>query len=209
MTEFATIEIDFDVYKLIEAERQGFDEPRIDALRRLLKLPAKPIAEAVNRATAGRAWSGEGVTLIHGTRLRMRYNGRQYEGEIVDGKWMIEGKTFDSPSGAASGIAITKSGNTTRLDGWIYWEVQAPSDTGWTPIKTLRPWTGDMETGYLVQLWPEGKWDNKPYQKVYAASPKEAAEKLYGGTLHDEGSNAQIRAQVRIAGKSTGIVFYE
>jgi hypothetical protein len=69
----------------------------------------------------------------------MRYNGRQYEGEIVDGKWVIEGKTFDSPSGAASGIAITKRGKTTRLDGWIYWEIQAAGDTGWTPIKALRP----------------------------------------------------------------------
>jgi hypothetical protein len=157
-----TIEIDFDVYKLIEAERQSFDEPRIAALRRLLKLPAKQAAEPLNDGiSAGRSWSGEGVTLVHGTRLRMRYNGRQYEGEIVDGKWVIEGKTFDSPSGAASGIAITKSGNTTRLDGWIYWEVQAPSDTGWTPIKTLRPWSGDMETGYMVQLWPNGNWDNK------------------------------------------------
>jgi hypothetical protein len=140
MPEFTTIEIDFDVYKLIEAERKSFDEPRIAALRRLLKLPAKMVAERLNgESSEGRAWSGEAVTLTHGTRLRMRYNGRQYEGEIVDGKWVIEGKTFDSPSGAASGIAITKRGKTTRLDGWIYWEVQAPGDTGWMPIKVLRP----------------------------------------------------------------------
>jgi hypothetical protein len=52
------------------------------------------------------------VSLVHGTRFRMSYNGRQYAGEIVDGKWVIEGKTFDSPSGAASGVALTKSGKT-------------------------------------------------------------------------------------------------
>jgi hypothetical protein len=139
MPEFTTIEIDFDVYKLIEAERRSFDEPRIDALRRLLKLPPKAIAGRTNNSRpSGRAWSGEGVTLAHGTRVRMRYNGRRYEGEIADGKWVIEGTTFDSPSGAASGIAITKKGKTTRLDGWIYWEIQAPGDTGWTPINTLR-----------------------------------------------------------------------
>jgi hypothetical protein len=140
MPEFTTIEIDFDVYKLIEAERKSFDEPRIAALRRLLKLPVKQVAERLNGGNSvGRAWSADGVTMAHGTRLRMRYNGRQYEGEIVDGKWVIEGKTFDSPSGAASGIAITKRGKTTRLDGWIYWEIQAAGDTGWTPIKALRP----------------------------------------------------------------------
>jgi len=79
------------------------------------------------------------VTLVHGTRFRMSCNGRQYAGEIVDGKWVIEGKTFDSPSGAASGVALTKSGKTTRLDGWGYWEVQVPGDSGWTPFKALRP----------------------------------------------------------------------
>jgi hypothetical protein len=140
MPELTTIEIDFDVYKLIEAERKSFDEPRLDALRRLLKLPTKPIGEPTKAGhLSGRAWLGEGVTLPHGTRLRMRYNGRQYEGEIADGRWAIEGKTFDSPSGAASGVAITKSGKKTRLDGWIYWETRAPGDTGWTPIAALRP----------------------------------------------------------------------
>ena len=33
------IEIDWDIHKLIEAERKGFDEPQYVALRRLLKLP--------------------------------------------------------------------------------------------------------------------------------------------------------------------------
>jgi hypothetical protein len=140
MPELTTIEIDFDVYKLIEAERRSFDEPRLVALRRLLKLPEKPGNGLINGdIPARRAWSGEDVTLVHGTRLRMSYNGRQYQGEIVDGRWVAEGKTFDSPSGAASGVAITKSGKTTRLDGWGYWEVQVPGDTGWTPLKTLRP----------------------------------------------------------------------
>jgi cysteinyl-tRNA synthetase len=65
------------------------------------------------------------------------------------------------------------------------------------------------ETSYWVQLWPDGKWDRKPYQRVNAISPKEAAEKLYGGPLHEAGSHHQIRAQVRIAGLSSGLVFYE
>jgi len=65
------------------------------------------------------------------------------------------------------------------------------------------------ETTYWVQLWPNGKWDGKPYQKVDAASPREAAEKLHGGPLREAGGNHQIRAQVRIARKSSGIVFYE
>ena len=138
MMGFRTIDIDFDVHKLIEAERRSFDEKPNEALRRLLKLPPKA-AEQATSINRGRSWFGEGVTLAHGTLIRMRYNGRLYEGEIVNGKWVVERKTFDSPSGAASGIAMTKLGKTTRLDGWIYWEIQGPGDSGWTPIKSLRP----------------------------------------------------------------------
>lgn len=66
-----------------------------------------------------------------------------------------------------------------------------------------------MDTTYWVQLWPDGKWDGKPYQQVNAGSPKEAAEKLHGGCLHEQGGRYQIRAQVRIAGVSSGTAFYE
>lgn len=53
-----------------------------------------------------------------------------------------------------------------------------------------------MET-YQVQLWPDGKWDGKPYQKVEARSEKDAAEKLYGSPLVAQGSMYKIRARVR------------
>src|SRR5260370_41587744 len=115
MTEFRTIEIDFDIHKLIEGERKSFAEAPNDALRRLLPLPARLPAKSPKKTdNQWRSWSGEGVTLPHGTMLKMRYSGRQHEGEIVDGKWIIDGKTFDSPSGAASGAAITKGGKRTR-----------------------------------------------------------------------------------------------
>jgi len=137
---FATIEIDFEVYKLIEAERRSFDESRNEALRRRLGLPPSAGLDPSREAPSeGRSWTGEGVTLPHGSKLRMRYNGRTHEGQIVDGKWIIEGKSFDSPSGAASGIAFTKRGERTRLDGWIYWEAQRAGDTEWTRIAELRP----------------------------------------------------------------------
>jgi hypothetical protein len=139
MAEFRTIEIDFDIHKLIEAERRSFTETPNEVLRRLLNMSTpEPSTQAARKPDAGRSWSGEGVTLPHRTALRMRYNGRQHEGQVVDGKWIVDGKTFDSPSGAASGVAITKSGKRTRLDGWIYWEVRVPGDESWMPISGLR-----------------------------------------------------------------------
>jgi hypothetical protein len=42
---------------------------------------------------------------------------------------------------------------------------------------------------FQVQLWPNGKWDGKDYQRVEAKTAQEAAEKLYGGPLSEKGSN--------------------
>jgi len=139
MDELRTIEIDFEIHQKIEKERRGFSEPSYKALRRLLNLPEKSQPKAP-AAVIGRqrSWLGEGVTLPHGSQLRMTYNGRLYSGEISDGKWVVEGREFESPSGAASGNAITKRGRTTRLDGWIYWEVRFPDETNWKRISALR-----------------------------------------------------------------------
>lgn len=66
----------------------------------------------------------------------MEYNGCEHVGTIE--KVIVEGKRFKSPSAAASGVATTKDGKHTRLDGWIYWYAQRPGDADWTAIKELR-----------------------------------------------------------------------
>ncbi len=73
-----------------------------------------------------------------GTELRMEYNGKQHFGQIDSGEWAAEGTQFRSPSAAAGGVALTKSGKHTSLDGWIYWEAKRPGDHRLTPIATLR-----------------------------------------------------------------------
>jgi hypothetical protein len=141
------IEIDFDIHKLIEAERRGFDEAPNAALRRLLKLPEVQSAPATVmagepnvRRTGQLPWQGEGVVLPHQTRVRMTYGRpkKTYTGAIINGEWVVEGQVFDSPSGAASGVAITGKGQKTRLNGWDLWYVQRPGETGWTLVDTLR-----------------------------------------------------------------------
>jgi hypothetical protein len=135
MAKFRMIEIDFDVHKCIENERRGFNESANDALRRLLGL-GKPslVPASPSKVAQERGWNDKGIALPHGTLIRMQYNDRTYEGQIVDGNWVIGDKVFDSPSGAASGVAVTKKGKTTRLDGWKYWQVKQPGDDTWTPL---------------------------------------------------------------------------
>jgi hypothetical protein len=136
---FRTIEIDFDVHRCIENERRGFDESPNDALRRLLKLGEQKVVSLATVSPKRKSWSDKGVTLPHGTTIRMRHNGRTYDGRIIDGSWVIGDRTFNSPSGAASGIAVTKRGKPTQLDGWIYWEIKLPGEDGWVSLSSLRP----------------------------------------------------------------------
>jgi hypothetical protein len=134
-----TIEIDFDVHKCLEAERASFSETTNEVLRRLLGIGEIPARPSVAPVATGRAWTGKGVTLPTGTEVRMKYNGRAVAGVIVDGKWLVEGQEFSSPSSAASALCVTKAGRKTSLDGWKYWEAKRPGHDGWIEIESLRP----------------------------------------------------------------------
>jgi hypothetical protein len=139
MAQLRTIEIDLDIHKLIEAERKSFDEAPYTALRRLLRLDTRPPGTGTN-PTDGEPWSGEGVTLPHGTLFRIRYDrGRQlHTGAIRDGLWHIGDAGFSSPSGAAAAVVVTKKGKSTRINGWDYMEVKRPLDLQWINLGELR-----------------------------------------------------------------------
>jgi hypothetical protein len=50
---------------------------------------------------------------------------------------------------------------------------------------------------YQVQHWPNGQWSpENNWQKVEAASEKEAAERVCGRSLREQGKLAQLRARV-------------
>jgi len=50
---------------------------------------------------------------------------------------------------------------------------------------------------YQVQHWPDGQWSREHnWRKIEANSEKEAAEKVCGLALTDNGTLAQLRARV-------------
>jgi hypothetical protein len=140
MSDRRMIEIDFDLHKRIEAERRSLSEPEYVILRRLLGMKAAAIATVAEPQTRrpGREWFDDGVRLPHGTELRMTYNRRLHQGHIEDGQWLVEGASYSSPSAAAGGVARTKRGEQTNLDGWKYWEVKFPGEKIWKPLSRLR-----------------------------------------------------------------------
>jgi hypothetical protein len=138
--QLRSIEIDLDIHKLIEAHRCAFDEPSYLVLRRLLALGPPALAtQSPSAAEVGkRGWRSGSVSLPHGTQLKMTYNGETSFGQVEDGWWVIGNEKFDSPSGAACSTARTRQGHRTHLDGWKYWYVKRPTDSGWILIDELR-----------------------------------------------------------------------
>ncbi len=136
-----TIAIDFDIHKLIEAERRSFDEPEHCALRRLLGLSDIEMAStSTDEIGCGLPFVEDGVSVLHGSDARMRYlrNTQLYEGKFLDGKLVVNGTSYATLSAAACDLARTKEGKKTSLNGWLYWEVKFPGTSRWRKINELR-----------------------------------------------------------------------
>jgi hypothetical protein len=136
-----SIEIDFDIHKLIEAERRSFAEKPYMALRRLLKLPDVEAPTKQEEVSAdGFPWTDDGVIVPHGCVARMEYNrGEQvYEGQFLDGALVVDGQRYKSLSRAASALAKTRNGSTPSLNGWNYWSVKMPGSDSFEPLEHLR-----------------------------------------------------------------------
>lgn len=131
-----SIEIDFDVYRLLALERRSFDESENATLRRLLKLG--PASMDAGPAEKLRPWVKGGLSLPHGTQLRMEYNGTLHLGRIADGAWEVDGHREKSPSGAACAVARSKDGARVNINGKNYWQVRRPGDTDWLPYASLK-----------------------------------------------------------------------
>ncbi len=102
------------------------------------RLPqSSPSNDGINSADQ-EAWSGKGVSLPNGTKLRMSYNGQAYGGEITKGAWEVEGSIYRTPSAAAVGVVKSKTGARVSLSGWGFWEVKTPDSDRWIPLNEIR-----------------------------------------------------------------------
>ena len=124
-----TIQIDFDVYKVLTTKRKSESESYNDVLRQMLGLPfqSKHLLNGPSRA-----WIIKGVTFPEGTQFRANYKGKVYHAKIEGGQFMMDGRRFDSPSQAA--VYITKN----SVNGWIFWEACLPGEATWKLLKSFR-----------------------------------------------------------------------
>ena len=131
MQQYKSIEIDLEVYKLIEANRKSFAQTENEILREILNL--KPEIKRIRSYIADTGLDiGDGVLLPEGSVLRKKYKGQVYEVEVRGGQILYNGKGYTSPSGAA--VAVTGS----SVNGWTFWEVKRPNDGDFKLLDSLR-----------------------------------------------------------------------
>jgi hypothetical protein len=77
--------------------------------------------------------AGEGAYFIEGTAFLAWYKDRPHWGTVKNGAINIEGKEYNSVSGAAAAV----TGRPTT-NGWSFWLVKVPGKNEFTPIATFR-----------------------------------------------------------------------
>lgn len=128
-----SIEIDFDVEKALFMRRASEEVTYNDVLRELLGLgPKKNSIVSTERTTSHRDWVSKGVRFPHGTEFRASYKGQSYYGKVENGDFIVQNKSYSSPSAAA--VAITSN----SVNGWHFWECKLPGRSSWQMIKSLR-----------------------------------------------------------------------
>jgi hypothetical protein len=124
------IEIDFEVYKALTAQRKSESHTYNDVLRELLKLPPPSIEIVAARPVEGRLVGGR--FLPNGTMLRAKYKGAFYLASIKEGEWVSDsGEKYESASAAARGVT------NNSVNGLTFWEAKRPSDSEWITLKSV------------------------------------------------------------------------
>ncbi len=133
---YASIDIDFDVWKAITNLRKTPEVAENDVLRELLGLSLaksfKAQSDGAAQSSVGIPWVWKGVTFPHGTEFRVEYGGRKYYAKVEDGAIVYDGKRYKSPSPAAKAV----TGNS--VNGWTFWECRMPGKNAWVSLGKLR-----------------------------------------------------------------------
>lgn len=141
-TQMRTIEVDWQVRQVIEAERQAYDDPPNAALRRLLgiDLPERPadVSASPDTGTGSASWNWKGVTLPEGTELRVKYSEVLAGGHVAKGLLTFDGEDFKTPSQAVMAVVARRRGTSTSINGWKHLHVRLPEESRFKPLSQVR-----------------------------------------------------------------------
>ena len=126
------IDVDFEVFKELTAQRKAESDSYNAVIRRILGLDAES-DYAINRLIGGKGVWFNGVNFPDGTQFRATYKGRTFLASIENGHWVdSDGNIRTSPSEAAARIT------STNINGWRFWHALLPASGQWVRLDDLR-----------------------------------------------------------------------
>lgn len=127
------IDVDFDVWKALTAQRKSEHDTYSNVVRRALGMKELPTPKAPANRPSARPWIAQGVEFPDGSEFMLPYKGKQHSARVVNGALQLEdGRRFDSPSRAAR--AITR----TNVNGWVSWLCRMPGHANWARMDSFR-----------------------------------------------------------------------
>ncbi len=122
------INVSIEVYKLIEQNRQSFEEAHDDILKRMFSIPASSEKVAVK----GQLNLGCGVSVPFGTLFKREYKHKEYIAEATDGGISLNGRKYPTINQATNAVSDSPQ------NAWTFWKIKRPQDSKWIPLDDLR-----------------------------------------------------------------------
>ncbi len=131
-----SIEIDFEVYKVLTNKRESEAVSYNDVVRDLLKMKEVKDEQTFSSSSVPFSvldWIYKGIRFPNGSEFRASYKGVVYFAKVENGSLIVSGKSVSTPSEAA------KTVTNTNVNGWTFWECRFPGSKDWKLLKSLRP----------------------------------------------------------------------
>lgn len=127
------VQVDLEVWKEIEKNRESFTQTPNDILRKIFMLTEASAKEKVVPAEGGSSETVIGLSteyglLPDGMKLSRVYKGKEYNAQVVNGAIELEGIRFNSLSMA--GVHVTKY----NVNGWHFWKYFDEKTQKWEPM---------------------------------------------------------------------------
>lgn len=132
------IEVSDETYKELQRRAEPFVDTPEDVIRRLLQLTTRAVVTADSNETPGADLISHTGRVPHGAKLRATYKGRKFQADVLNGRVIWEGRSYDSLSAAAVGVIQSTGTNRPTENGWRFWEVEDPISGEWKPASAYQ-----------------------------------------------------------------------
>lgn len=125
----------------LKAYAEPLTDTADDAVRRVLDIAenAELKTGSITVPRPGRDLVAIGGRIPHGTRLRAKYKGKEYQARVQDGQFIWDGDGYSSPTEAAIAVIQSTGSKRNTENGWRFWSEYFDRDEQrWVPTRELR-----------------------------------------------------------------------